>query len=60
MMGKERQSVGRKGEELAARYLAEKGFRVLERNYRAYRGEIDIIALGNLTYVARAMKLDSE
>ena len=45
MMGKERQSVGRKGEELAARYLAGKGFRVLERNYRAHRGEIDIIAM---------------
>ena len=37
--------VGRRGEEKAARMLEEKGYRILERNYRAQRGEIDIIAM---------------
>jgi putative endonuclease len=35
---------GNQGEALAAQYLAEKGYRIVERNYRAGRGEIDIIA----------------
>jgi putative endonuclease len=34
---------GRIGEEAAARYLAEKGFAVLEKNYFTKGGEIDII-----------------
>jgi putative endonuclease len=36
--------LGRKGEELAAKYLTEKGFRILERNWRRGKNEIDIIA----------------
>lgn len=36
--------VGRLGEDLACRLLWHKGFRILERNYRGGRGEIDIIA----------------
>jgi putative endonuclease len=32
------------GEEHAARYLTSRGYRVLERNYRTSRGEVDIIA----------------
>lgn len=35
---------GRRGEERAARYLKRRGYRVLERNLRAGRGEIDIVA----------------
>lgn len=35
---------GKKGEDLAAEYLEEKGWRIAERNYRAGRCEIDIIA----------------
>ncbi len=35
---------GRLGEEDAAAFLKAKGFRILERNYRYERGEIDIIA----------------
>jgi putative endonuclease len=31
-------------EELAARYLADAGWRILERNYRVNRKEVDIIA----------------
>jgi len=33
------------GEDLAARALAERGYRILERNYRFERGEVDIIAM---------------
>ena len=31
-------------EERAMRYLAERGYRIIERNYRCRHGEIDIIA----------------
>ena len=36
--------LGPKGEELAAGYLQQQGYVILERNYRAKPGEIDIIA----------------
>ncbi|HEV9035419.1 MAG TPA: YraN family protein [Puia sp.] len=35
---------GRTGEDLAARWLSEKGFSVLQRNWRYGRYEVDIIA----------------
>ncbi|MEO6038420.1 MAG: YraN family protein [Saprospiraceae bacterium] len=35
---------GKRGEALAAEYLAQKGWRLVEYNYRSGRGEIDIIA----------------
>jgi putative endonuclease len=34
-----------KGEELAAKILKEKGYEIIERNYRYGHGEIDIIAI---------------
>ncbi|MDZ4699571.1 MAG: YraN family protein [Rhodothermales bacterium] len=37
------QEKGARGEDLAAAYLEGKGFTVVERNYRAKRGEIDLI-----------------
>jgi putative endonuclease len=40
-----RKRVGREGEDKAICYLQKKGWTVLERNYRAERGEIDIVAL---------------
>ena len=41
-----RKNFGAEGEERAAAFLQEKGFSIIERNYRAGRiGEIDIIAL---------------
>ncbi|GGL40867.1 YraN family protein [Phycicoccus endophyticus] len=39
-----RAALGRYGEELAARYLRERGLEVLERNWRCEHGEVDIVA----------------
>ena len=38
--------IGKLGEDLACRFLEERGFRVLERNYWKKWGEIDIVAQG--------------
>jgi len=35
---------GEEGEEIAARFLVEKGYRIREKNYRYRKAEIDIIA----------------
>jgi len=43
-MTKARGETGRHGEELAAQYLTRQGYRVIQQNYRAPCGEIDIIA----------------
>ena len=44
---------GARGEAIAARYLEREGYRVLERNFRTRRGEIDIVAQseGRLVFV---------
>ncbi len=39
-----RKEVGRTGEDIAAQFLASKGFKIITRNYRKPWGEIDIIA----------------
>ncbi len=39
--------IGKKGEDIAAEYLVEKGYAVLERNWRFKKAEIDIIAKEN-------------
>lgn len=39
-----RRTLGRRGEEIAARYLQERGYRILARNVQTLHGEIDIIA----------------
>jgi putative endonuclease len=38
-------AVGAYGERLAARYLAESGMQILDRNWRCDQGEIDIVAM---------------
>jgi putative endonuclease len=38
------QRVGRWGEELAAGYLSQRGYRILDRNARTPYGEIDLVA----------------
>ena len=45
-------NVGKQGEDLAAHYLLEKGFEILERNWRFEKKEIDIIARkGNIVAI---------
>ena len=39
-----RKETGDLGEKLAAAFLEERGYKVLEKNYRCPRGEIDIVA----------------
>lgn len=36
--------IGDIGEQIAAEYLTNKGYRIVEKNFRAGRGEIDLIA----------------
>jgi putative endonuclease len=43
-MPMERTRKGRQAEDLAAGFLRERGYRVLERNYRIREGELDLIA----------------
>lgn len=45
------QRKGRTGEEIAAAYLARKGYQILSRNYRCRYGEIDIVARHGQTLV---------
>ena len=42
-----RRALGQQGEEIAALYLQEQGYKILERNYRSRYGELDIICHKN-------------
>ena len=48
-----RVTVGKQGEERAARLLRKRGYKVLVRNYRCRHGEIDIVAFerGEIVFV---------
>jgi len=48
-----KQAVGKWGEDLAAKYLAQNGYRVISRNFRTPHGEIDLVTLhiGQLVFV---------
>lgn len=39
-----KQIIGRRGEDLAAEYLEQRGFAIIDRNYRRPWGELDLIA----------------
>ncbi len=43
-MGMEKKELGKKGEDLAVRFLKKKGYQIIERNYVCKMGEMDIIA----------------
>jgi putative endonuclease len=43
--------LGQRGENLAARYLRDLGFKIIERNFRCEVGEVDIIAREGKTLV---------
>ena|SRR5690348_9726513 len=52
----QRQSLGRWGERLAERYLTERGFKVLQRNWRCSLGEIDLVLREDDTLVVCEVK----
>ena len=41
----EHNDLGKKGEELGAGYLEKKGYRILDKNWRQWRNEIDLVAM---------------
>ncbi len=52
MSRKFNKKTGNKGEEIAAQYLQEHGFEIIERNWEIEFGEIDIVASkDNTTYI---------
>ncbi|MCK5732926.1 MAG: ribonuclease HII [Candidatus Latescibacteria bacterium] len=51
-----RKRIGGAGEALAARFLEEKGYRILERNWRDASGELDLIAQHGETLVFAEVK----
>lgn len=52
-------AVGRYGEKVAARHLQERGWRVLDRNWRGSGGELDLVALDGDVLVAIEVKTRS-
>lgn len=46
-----RRATGRRGEEVAAGFLARLGYRLVARNFRCRAGEIDLVALDGDTIV---------
>lgn len=53
--------LGKKGEETAIKYLIEKGFKLIQQNYRSGKGEIDIVmrsADNRLIFVEVKARLD--
>lgn len=52
----ERKKLGASGEDLAAEFLLQKGYRILARNMKTRYGEIDILALDRKTTVVVEVK----
>ncbi|MBQ0740568.1 YraN family protein, partial [Aquimarina celericrescens] len=51
--------LGKKGEKLAIDFLVDKGYDILEKNYRYLKSEIDIIAQKDAIVVAVEVKTRS-
>jgi putative endonuclease len=51
--------LGREGEQAAVDYLTERGFRILDRNWRCADGEIDIVAVERRSFVVCEVKTRS-
>ena len=51
--------LGREGEQAAAGYLQERGYRILDRNWRCADGEIDIVAAERQVMVVCEVKTRS-
>lgn len=63
MAEKNKRDIGKEGEDIAAKYLTEKGFEILERNfYYSNHGEIDIVANHNnqLVFIEVKSRLNLE
>jgi putative endonuclease len=54
--------IGKIGEDIAVKFLSEKGFEIIERNYHYGHGEIDIVAKDNnfLVFVEVKTRLNLE
>jgi putative endonuclease len=54
--------LGKQGEDIAASYLSKKGFSIIQRNFRAGYGELDIITMINniLVFVEVKTRLTDE
>ncbi|TQK75422.1 putative endonuclease [Rarobacter incanus] len=59
MPPRSRRNLGRGGEDHVAMYLAERGWVIVERNWRCRYGELDIIALDGATLVVVEVKTRS-
>lgn len=58
-MTSDRRALGARGEELAARWYRERGYEILDRNWRCRAGEIDIVARRDRTLVVCEVKTRS-
>jgi len=56
---REKDALGRRGEQLAAEYLQRAGMRILDRNWRCAEGEIDIVAAERRALVVCEVKTRS-
>ena len=54
--------MGRLGERLASEFLAKKGYKILEKNFRTQFGEIDLVAAkdGKLIFVEVKLKMGED
>lgn len=57
----EKQKVGKLGEDIASRFLAKRGYSILDRNYLKKTGEIDIVcAKDNMIYFVEVKSVSRE
>jgi putative endonuclease len=56
---KDKDELGRRGEQFAAEYLERAGLRILDRNWRCETGELDIVALEQRVLVVCEVKTRS-
>ncbi len=54
-----RKQIGARGEEKAVRYLAGKGYKIIDQNFKCRIGELDIIAMEGQTLVIIEVKTRS-
>ena len=59
-MNRQRQILGRAGEDIAAEFLRAQGYKILEKNYRSRLGEIDIVARDKKTFCFVEVKMRTQ